>query len=89
MEFKVQIDEMEIQKSLDALLEKRTQQSMKDAVEGWNVRQIIEEKVKTAISGSLDEKIASALARQGGALEDRVEKTLDSIIKSKVKKAVK
>ena len=89
MEFKAQIDEMEIQKSLDALLEKRTQQSMKDAVEGWNVRQIIEEKVKTAISDSLDEKVAAALAREGGALEDRVEKTLDSIIKSKVKKATK
>lgn len=89
MEFKSQIDEMEIQKSLDALLEKRTQQSMKDAVEGWNVRQIIEEKVKTAISDSLDEKVAAALAREGGALEDRVEKTLDSIIKSKVKKATK
>ena len=89
MEFKSQIDEMEIQKSLDALLEKRTQQSMKDAVEGWNVRQIIEEKVKTAISDSLGEKVAAALAREGGALEDRVEKTLDSTIKSKVKKATK
>lgn len=89
MEFKVQIDEMEIQKSLDALLEKRTQQSMKDAIESWDVRKVIEEKVKTAISDSLDEKVASALAREGGALEDRVEKTLDSIIKSKVKKATK
>lgn len=89
MEFKAQIDEQKIQEELNAWLEKRTKELVAGIVSGWDVRESIEKKAKVTIDGQLDEVIAAALAKESGSLAQRVDKTLDSIIKSKVKKATK
>jgi hypothetical protein len=87
MIYEVEQNEEEVQSKLEALLRKRTSELTRDAVNSWNTRDVIEKKLKDTLSEQLDGIIADVLSKED--LEAHVKKTLDSIIKSKVKKAVK
>lgn len=89
MELTISIDEVQLQKDLQSAADTKVNELTIKQIASWDLQRTIEFRVKEIFFEQLDSMIESAIKASGKTLDERVEKTLDALIKSKVKKAMK